>query len=902
MSKNKNQNTTNFQCLYCNDPFSSKELVALTDDRFSLIEGSKLDDLNFKIIDFIIHNQQRLCTLEKGLIEKGEQIFVCGRIMSIDNDYNDVSIPVKLIGPLNEWWFSGFDSGSSIMFGIESLYALYLLQNPHEIYQPMFAELSSKMYLTKYIIEILQNNPDCCIDELLSLLKNKSEQFTISFLMSSLKFIIDHIINYDNFSDTDELQLSQTPLFKILNELSSSNVLSDKSIQNFIDKCCIINNINTEYSQMILDNIFNNIITNSEPKFKDGNFSTKELNANVENGCFVKIGINKKIFYGRIIYQNKENFHLNLFVLGNNTLLGETLPKNVLFATENCIDIARLSINSFEQIDCKLMNISSEQELMKAENFICFQIYDEKRCIFRSIPMTYLSKTNDFSCLGCLKKEEENCQYSIGDCIIIPYMEDLNIPYFNHFQVLQGDFKMDEKESEIYPEKIRKKDQSINNCYLLEDLMASRFIIGYINDIVCNNQQHQIIKVNVFFRPENVFENFEDYIRSDWNVLYWTEIVCKIDSELVYRKCQVIYSDKNFYSIYNDEFFYFNKCYKLSNQIFYNPSENIKTKFIQQLPVINHEKFFNILDLFSGCGGLSYGFVPIASKLYAIEKEKSAAQCYKNNYESSLVFNMDANLILKMLIEKNDQFLLEKLPKIGEIDIIIGGPPCQGFSQMNRFSFSEYSLFKRSSIVCYLNFLELYRPSYFLFENVYNMIYYGKSLIFKIICSFMIRLGYQISIAILQAGSYGLPQNRKRLFIIGAQAGLTLPKFPIPTHQFSLDKSKTTFKINNQVFKPFNKESKGVLRMITIQDAIGDLVPLNPNDYYLELPREYNDFNCHYQKIMKKSNLIMDHYCAIISELNFERIKRIPIIPGSDWRDLPNIQLVIIFKYFKKVN
>ena len=212
---------------------------------------------------------------------------------------------------------------------------------------------------------------------------------------------------------------------------------------------------------------------------------------------------------------------------------------------------------------------------------------------------------------------------------------------------------------------------------------------------------------------------------------------------------------------------------------------------------------------------------------------------------------------------------------------------------MNRFSTREYSLFKNSMVASYLNYVEYYRPKYFLFENVRNFVFYRNSLILKIFCSFMIRLGYQLRVAVLQAGSFGVPQNRRRLFIIGAADGLRLPTFPESTHVFSTKYCDTSFKLDKNKYDPY-LDKCALFRMVTIKDAIGDLPQLFQQDYSIDTIRDYpiNGDLCQYQKISrtKSSNSVRYHFCKEMSLLNRERISHIPCVPGSDWRDLPNIE------------
>ena len=211
---------------------------------------------------------------------------------------------------------------------------------------------------------------------------------------------------------------------------------------------------------------------------------------------------------------------------------------------------------------------------------------------------------------------------------------------------------------------------------------------------------------------------------------------------------------------------------------------------------------------------------------------------------------------------------------------------------MNRFSSSEYSMFKSSMIACFLNYVEYYQPNYVLLENVRNLALYKDSLILKIICSFLIRLGYQIRTTIIQAGEYGVPQNRRRLFIMAARMSVMLPDFPSPTHVFAGKHCNCSIKVDGKIIGKVRNKSSGIFRMISIEDAIRDLPTLvNIDGKKVEYASDQTKV-LHYQRIMRKhsSNLLQDHHCKQLNELNLERIRRIPHFPGSDWRDLPNIE------------
>ena len=95
-----------------------------------------------------------------------------------------------------------------------------------------------------------------------------------------------------------------------------------------------------------------------------------------------------------------------------------------------------------------------------------------------------------------------------------------------------------------------------------------------------------------------------------------------------------------------------------------------------------------------------------------------------------------------------DAKLLGEIPLPGEVDFLCGGPPCQGYSGMNRFNKGNWSMVQNSMVMAYLSFADFYRPRYFLLENVRNFVSHNKSFTFRLTLRTLIDMGYQVTLLV----------------------------------------------------------------------------------------------------------------------------------------------------------
>ena len=160
-----------------------------------------------------------------------------------------------------------------------------------------------------------------------------------------------------------------------------------------------------------------------------------------------------------------------------------------------------------------------------------------------------------------------------------------------------------------------------------------------------------------------------------------------------------------------------------------------------------------IVDLFAGVGGLSQGFIKAGFEvILAIEHDKLIANAYQFNHPTTTVISED--------IESIEYKRLENY--LSEADVIVGGPPCQGFSQKGkRLSLNDDRnfLFKY-----YVDIVKIAKPKFFVLENVPNIFTTLDGYFKSEIIEMFNKIGYDVSAKVLNAADFGIPQQRKRAF------------------------------------------------------------------------------------------------------------------------------------------
>lgn len=256
----------------------------------------------------------------------------------------------------------------------------------------------------------------------------------------------------------------------------------------------------------------------------------------------------------------------------------------------------------------------------------------------------------------------------------------------------------------------------------------------------------------------------------------------------------------------------------------------------------------NIIDLFSGVGGLSLGFEMEGFKsVIAIDLWEDAIKTYNHNRKNKVGLTIE--------VTKFNDELLPRILEEHKIDGIIGGPPCQGFSTARLSDTSEEIMkINESRNNLYLEFfrtVDIARPEFFLLENVKGLVFAKNGAVIKDIIERFNNIGYNITYKVLNASDYGVPQNRQRVFFVGLKNG----KFKFP-----------------EVFSG----------KISTKAAISDLIQSNEDAIQNYSTPPISD----YQQLMRKGNkTIKNHEVTIHNKQTISVISMVP--DGGNIRSLP---------------
>lgn len=254
----------------------------------------------------------------------------------------------------------------------------------------------------------------------------------------------------------------------------------------------------------------------------------------------------------------------------------------------------------------------------------------------------------------------------------------------------------------------------------------------------------------------------------------------------------------------------------------------------------------NVIDLFCGCGGLSLGFEQAGyNVLLGIDMWKDALKTYEHNHKNGKILCAD---LANLTTDDVENAISHK-----KVDVIIGGPPCQGFSIAGKRLLDD----DRNKL--YKSFVRMvahFHPTAFVLENVPNILSIGEGVVKNAIIKDFSDLGYNVNTKVLTASDYGVPQNRRRAIFVGIKDGIFDFNIPTVTHK------------------------------VTTSEALSDLPEQSIPDggSYTQEP------NCDYQSLMRANTSVV--YNHEITTHNQQTVDIISMVPdGGNYKNLPeNLQ------------
>lgn len=252
-----------------------------------------------------------------------------------------------------------------------------------------------------------------------------------------------------------------------------------------------------------------------------------------------------------------------------------------------------------------------------------------------------------------------------------------------------------------------------------------------------------------------------------------------------------------------------------------------------------------VLDLFCGCGGMSLGFEKAGFNIIlGIDIWSPSLKTFEKNHSNSQTACGNLSDIPPLTIQ--NKYLEEG------VDVIIGGPPCQGFSISGKRDINDP---RNKLYQSFVSYVEHFKPKAFVMENVPNLVSMNKGLVKDEIIKEFENIGYNITYKILLASDFGVPQNRKRVFFVGLLNAKSDFVFPTATH--------AEFKI-------------------TSSQAISDLPEFELDDGSLYNIKYQSDYQ---KKIRDKSQGIYNHQLTKHTEKTKATIALVP--DGGNYKSLP---------------
>ncbi|PRQ32904.1 putative DNA (cytosine-5-)-methyltransferase [Rosa chinensis] len=676
----------------------------------------------------------------------------------------------------------------------------------------------------------------------------------------------------------------------------------------------------------------------------------------VGGAVFVEIDVSKDpvIYLVEYMFETsdgKKMFHGRMMQRGSETVLGNTANEREVFLTDECVNLALEDVEQTVVVGIQSMPWGHQYRKKNADTnridraraeerknkglpteYYCKSRYCPEKGAFFSLSHHTIGLGSGF-CHSCKVNEDEKAKEVFKVNSSKTGFVYSGAEYFIHDYVYVSPyhFSVERIGTELFKAGRNLGLKAYVVCQVLEIITAKE----YKQPDMKSTQ----VKVRRFFRPEDI--SVEKAYCSDVREVYYSEETHIIPADSIEGKCEVrkrsdlpecdapamfehIFFCEHLYDPSKGSLKQLPVHIKVRHSAVGGDAESRKKKGKckegEDVPEVEKQrddsehKRLATLDIFAGCGGLSEGLhqAGVSVTKWAIEYEEPAGQAFQLNHSESKVFINNCNVILKAVMDKCgdmddcistteandlasslDEKVKDNLPLPGQVDFINGGPPCQGFSGMNRFNTSTWSKVQCEMILAFLSFADYFRPKYFLLENVRNFVAFNKGQTFRLTVASLLEMGYQVRFGVLEAGAYGVSQSRKRAFIWAAAPEEVLPDWPEPMHVFGVPELKINLSGNSYYAAVRSTATGAPFRAITVRDTIGDLPAVGNGASKINLEYESDPVSWFQKRIRGNMAVLTDHISKEMNELNLIRCTKIPKRPGADWQDLPEEKVTL---------
>ncbi|EIB4934407.1 DNA cytosine methyltransferase [Vibrio cholerae] len=241
-----------------------------------------------------------------------------------------------------------------------------------------------------------------------------------------------------------------------------------------------------------------------------------------------------------------------------------------------------------------------------------------------------------------------------------------------------------------------------------------------------------------------------------------------------------------------------------------------------------------VFDLFCGTGGFTKGFENSTKAefdvKFGIDILDASVETFKLNHKGAVGLSKDIRQVRRHEVEEMTGI------KRGELDVLVGGPPCQGFSSIRPFRSTNDDDPRNSLFEEYASFVNYFRPKVFILENVVGLATHKKGHTLEVMQECFHQIGYETDWKLLNAAHFGVPQKRERFVMVGVERGAKI-MFPKPTHSYN--GATIGFKDKTRILAPESDENV-LPKAISAMEAIDDLPPISSGEttiHYTSEPR-----------------------------------------------------------------